>query len=91
MVAITLPAVLTISEARVTSAQLRQAITTDPAPVLDATGLQTLDTSAIAVLLDCQRTAAAAGKHLQVVGLPAKLMQLAELYGVDALVAQQRI
>lgn len=88
MAAIVLPVVLTISEARVTLAQLQQAIATDPAPVLDATGLQTLDTSAIAVLLDCQRAAAAAGKRLQVLGVPAKLTQLATLYGVDALIAQ---
>jgi phospholipid transport system transporter-binding protein len=88
MAAVTLPAVLTISEARVTLAQLQQAIAADATPVLDATGVQTVDTSAIAVLLDCQRTAAAAGKRLQVVGLPAKLTQLAKLYGVDALIAQ---
>jgi len=85
--AIALPSVLTIGEARATLAQLQQALASEAAPVLDASGLQTLDTSAIAVLLDCQRGAAAAGKTLQIVGLPAKLVELARLYGVDALIA----
>ncbi len=85
MAAIVLPPVLTMADAGATLAQLQQAIAADPAPVLDASGLQTLDTAAIAVLLDCRRNAVAAGKTLRLVGLPVKLTQLAKLYGVDAL------
>jgi phospholipid transport system transporter-binding protein len=88
MVAIALPAVLTIGEARATLAQLQQAMAAEAAPVLDGSALKTLDSSAIAVLLDCQRQAAAAGKRLQLQGLPTKLVDLATLYGVDALIAQ---
>jgi ABC-type transporter Mla MlaB component len=55
------------------------------AAVLDASALQQLDTSALAVLLACQRQAAALGRPLRVVGAPAKLLQLAQLYGVESL------
>ena len=54
-----------------------------------ASALADLDTAAIAVLLDCRRQAQAAGKTLQVVGAPAKLAQLATLYGVADLLALQ--
>ena len=87
MASITLPAVLTLSEARATLAGLLDAIAaTDDAPILDASGVKTLDSSAIAVLLECRRAAQAQGKALQIVGAPAKLGQLAQLYGIDALV-----
>lgn len=85
MATIPLPAVLTIAEARATVSQLVDAISADSAPVLDASGLQTLDSAAIAVLLECRRRAQAAGKPLTVVGAPAKLGQLASLYGVEGL------
>lgn len=87
MSAIRLPATLTITEARATLAQLQQAIAADVAPSIDASGLGQLDTAAIAVLLDCRRAAAAAGKPLPITGMPPKLAQLAQLYGVDALIA----
>jgi phospholipid transport system transporter-binding protein len=44
-----------------------------------------LDSAAVALLLDCQRQALARGKTLRVTGAPAKLGQLARLYGVEAL------
>lgn len=87
MATIALPAVLTIAEARATLAQLRQAMAAEAAPVIDGSALKTLDSSAIAVLLDCQRQAVAAGKRLQLQALPTKLIELARLYGVDALIA----
>lgn len=87
MATIPLPAVLTIAEARATVSQLVEAISADSAPVLDASGLQTLDSAAIAVLLECRRSAQAAGKSLHIVGAPPKLGQLARLYGVDGLLA----
>jgi phospholipid transport system transporter-binding protein len=84
---IALPAVLTIVEARAEAERLVAALAAEDQPVLDASGLQTLDTSAIAVLLECRRVAQAAGKTLQVVGAPPKLGQLAKLYGVEGLIA----
>ncbi len=82
MAAIALPVQLTVSEARQVLDQMRQAILADPAPRLDASGLNTLDSSAIALLLECRRIAAAGGKSLPIDGLPAKLGELARLYGV---------
>ena len=45
---IALPAVLTIAEARATAAALVERLASESAPVLDASGLQTLDSAAIA-------------------------------------------
>jgi len=89
MTSIALPERLTIAEASATLAQLAAQLAesrqgADP-PVLDASALQQLDTSALAVLLACQRQAAALGQPLRVVSAPAKLMQLAQLYGVESL------
>jgi phospholipid transport system transporter-binding protein len=39
----------------------------------------------LALLLACQRQAAGQGRRLQLTGAPPKLKQLAQLYGVDAL------
>ena len=87
MAAIALPAQVTMADARAALDQMRLAIESDPAPRLDASGLATLDTSAIAVLLECRRIAAAAGKALPIDGVPAKLTELARLYGVAELLA----
>lgn len=89
MASIALPATLTLTDASATLAGLLEAIAADPAPVLDATGLQNLDSAAVAVLLQCRRNALAAGKDLQIIGAPPKLVQLAQLYGVDELIAAQ--
>jgi phospholipid transport system transporter-binding protein len=86
---ISLPAVLTLGEASATLAGLLDAISADPAPVLDATSLQTLDSSAIAVLLQCRRAALAQGKLLRIVAAPCKLGELAQLYGVDELLGAE--
>ena len=83
-----LPARLTMGEARATLAQLQQALAASAAGtplVIDASALAVLDTAAVAVLLDCQRSAHGAGRALQVQGAPAKLADLARLYGVDGL------
>lgn len=53
--------------------------------LLDASALRTLDTASLAVLLQCQRSCAEAGGHLRITGAPDKLVQLARLYGVQAL------
>jgi phospholipid transport system transporter-binding protein len=85
MATIALPARITMNDARATLAQLQAQLQAADAPVIDAAALVDLDTAAIAVLLDCQRQAQAGGKRLQLVGAPAKLGQLARLYGVEGL------
>ncbi len=54
---------------------------------VDASALQAYDTSTIALLLQARRAAQAAGRGFAVTGAPAQLMQLAALYGVDALLS----
>ena len=56
------------------------------AVVADASGLQTFDSSALAILLTCRRSALAAGQTFCVQGLPPRLRQLATLYGVAELI-----
>jgi phospholipid transport system transporter-binding protein len=85
---LSLPATLTRYEARETLAALlsgMSGVVSDPVTV-DASPLKSLDSSALAVLLDCRRQAHAAGKRLDVLGAPAKLVELARLYDVDHLV-----
>ena len=54
-----------------------------PAPVLvDASALHDFDSSALAVLLGLRRVASALGRTVQVTGMPARLRELATLYGV---------
>ena len=52
---------------------------------LDASALTEFDTSAIALLLHAQRAARARGVVFELQGAPAKLRELAELYGVEEL------
>ena len=53
------------------------------AVAVDASALKHFDSSALAVLLECRRVAEAAGRGLEVRHAPAKLKQLARLYGLD--------
>jgi len=91
-----LPAVLTSREARAAQRaldqSLRQRFQQEPkdaaAEVLvDASGLQRFDSAALAVLLECQRLARAKGRGINVVQPPPKLVELARLYGVEALLS----
>ena len=84
---IVLPAVVNMGHARAVLAQLLPAIAAAAQPRIDASALQTLDSAAIAMLLECRRQAAAAGKTLTIVGAPPKLGELARLYGVEDLLA----
>lgn len=52
---------------------------------LDASALQEFDSSALSVLLELQREAAKAGQSLSISAAPAKLRELAALYGVAEL------
>ena len=53
--------------------------------VVDASALQVFDSSALAVLLECRRSALAAQQTFAVRGLPSALAGLAALYGVAEL------
>jgi len=68
---------------------LAQALTREPdgGAVIDASGLQQFDSAVLAVLLECQRIAQAWGKGFAVRNAPAKLLALARMYGVDALLS----
>ena len=84
---LTLPAVLTHAEAAEYARGLKPLIASQPAAVLvEASALREFDSSALAVLLACRREALAAGKAFSVQGLPARLRQLAGLYGVAELI-----
>lgn len=88
-----LPAVLTHAEVRDILRLFRE--TLDQATVanggqavlltVDGSALQQFDSSALAVLLECQRMARAKGRAFAVQSLPPRLSELAKLYGVDAL------
>ena len=54
--------------------------------IIDASALRQFDSSALAILLECRRQALAAGKVFSVQGAPERLLQLAEVYGVSALI-----
>ena len=85
---VTLPPDLTLASAPGLMQGLKQMVLAEPAGavVVDASGLKAFDSSALAVLLECRREALAAGKAFSVRGLPARLRQLAGLYGVQELI-----
>jgi phospholipid transport system transporter-binding protein len=84
-----LPAILTLRDAPAVLEGLRDALATETGDTwrIDATAVQQLDTSALAVLLECARIAAANGRRLEITGVPPRLSELARLYGVDGLLA----
>jgi phospholipid transport system transporter-binding protein len=84
---LTLPSVLTHAEAAGFARGLKQAVLAQQGGVVaDAGALKEFDSSALAVLLECRREALAAGKAFSVTGLPARVRQLAGLYGVADLI-----
>ena len=82
-----LPASLTLRDAPTALETLRQAFAAESADVwrIDAAALKQLDTSALAVLLECARIAAAGQRRLEIVSAPTRLSDLAQLYGIDGL------
>lgn len=82
-----LPSTLTLRESRDTLRMLSQALQGEATDdlVIDASPLQQFDTSALAVLLECERLAQAWGKRFSIRQAPPKLTALARLYGVDQL------
>jgi phospholipid transport system transporter-binding protein len=84
---LTLPAILTHDIAAEFARGLKSLVQAQPAAVIaDASALKEFDSSALAVLLACRREALASGKAFSVSGLPARLRQLAGLYGVAELI-----
>ena len=82
-----LPANLTHAQAAELAPRLKQLVQAEAsALVVDASALQVFDSSALAVLLASRREALAEGKGFSVQGLPARLRQLATLYGVSELI-----
>ena len=86
-----LPAIATIDQATALLAQLEVALGVADASEkglavqVDASGVQEFDTSLLAWLLQAKRRCAAMGRPLQVSGAPAKMSELARLYGVEDL------
>ena len=82
-----LPAELTQTQATACLRMLVQALkaSQDSSAVADASALARFDSSALAVLLECRREALAQGREFSVTGMPPRLAQLAQLYGVGDL------
>jgi phospholipid transport system transporter-binding protein len=57
---------------------------------IDFAKVTEVDSSAVALLLEWRRESQRRGKNLSFVNLPANLMALAELYGVDDLIQPHR-
>ncbi len=81
--ALQLPASATLGDA----CRLLEQLGEGGADEIDASQLQAFDTSAIALLLEARRRAEARGASFRVTGAPAKLRELARLYGVEELLS----
>ena len=86
-----LPATITAQEASSTLRLLTQSMKSEAAGavVVDASNLRHFDSSALAVLLECERAAQAWGRDFAVRNAPPKLAALAKLYGVDVLLLRE--
>lgn len=83
-----LPQRITHTEAQAAVDGLLAVAQTQPGPmVLDASALQVFDTSALAVILACQRAAVARGAQIRVQGLSERAQSLAKVYGISTLLA----
>ena len=84
-----LPAELTFAQANTCLTMLREAARAERGAqvLVDATALTRFDSSALAVLLECRRDVLHDGKGFAVRGLAPRLRELADLYGVSALLA----
>jgi phospholipid transport system transporter-binding protein len=82
-----LPAALTLRDARSALATLEPAIAGADAPVIsiDASALSQIDSASLAVLLQCRRLAEQRQRGFEVRNAPARLVDLARLYGVAEL------
>jgi phospholipid transport system transporter-binding protein len=82
-----LPPSVTLKDAQAILESLRQSFAADGGDVwrIDAAPVTQLDTSALAVLLECSRMAVAGKRKMQIVNPPPRMSDLAHLYGVDGL------
>lgn len=92
MPTLALPATATLAEASAIARNAEEAVMQGVAPggerpalAVDASALQSFDTSVLAVLLHARRLALGAGCAIELAGAPDKLAQLASLYGVAEL------
>ena len=85
MAMLVLPAELTHSQANTCLGMLRARAARAEQVLVDASALTRFDSSALAVLLECRRDALHDGKPFAVRGLPARLQELAQVYGVREL------
>jgi phospholipid transport system transporter-binding protein len=86
--ALHLPARVTIDETAALAGQLPAQVRAGSGVLrVDASAVTDSDSSTIALLLEARRQAEAAGRGFEVAGAPAKLVDLARLYGVDGLLA----
>ena len=85
MAMLVLPAELTHSQANTCLGMLRARAARAEQVLVDASALTRFDSSALAVLLECRRDALHDGKPFAVRGLPARLKELAQVYGVREL------
>ncbi len=79
---LTLPATLRHEQAMSWLAQLRLPAQAGQTLVLDASPLQSFDSSALACLIEVHRRAIAWGGQIKVTGLPDRLQRLAQVYGL---------
>jgi phospholipid transport system transporter-binding protein len=88
MTTMQLPSSATLADAPALLAQLQKSLAEGSVGVrVDASALQSFDTSTIALLMHAHRLARAAGRSFEVVGAPPKLGELARLYGVEDLIS----
>lgn len=86
-----LPQTLLHVTATATLAEMLDAVRAEPSSsvTVDASALQRFDSTALAVLLELRRAALQAGKTLALQGVPKRLHDLADLYGIAELLPSQ--
>lgn len=85
-----LPSKITHEFARGHLEQLKSSVQSEAKQVvIDAAALEQFDSSALAVLLELRRECARLGKQFVVQAMPARLRDLARLYGIDSLLVAQ--
>lgn len=83
-----LPENATLEQAATLAASLPAAVASGTGPLrIDARGLKAYDSSTLALLMQAHRLAQAAGREVEVVGLPVELIELARLYGIEELLS----
>jgi phospholipid transport system transporter-binding protein len=87
MPVLSLPAELTQTQARACLGALAQGLraAAGQTVVVDASALERFDSAALAVLLELRRQSLALGKAFAVAHMPARLADLATLYGIGEL------